>query len=125
MQPVSTKSRILRRAYVLSLCLLATPVAAQPAAARNAPPSDTALGAQVEITSDPSVIVLEYDQQIDMIAEHDPVPRLRIYADGRYVVHYPNYMKARGDWEGRLNTAKPVSELSKSRTTSQDEVKPS
>lgn len=61
--------------------------------------------AEFEISRSPSVVVLQYHQDIGMLAKPDPTPLLRIYGDGRYLVHYPSYMKKAGDWEGRISTA--------------------
>lgn len=47
-------------------------------------------------------VVIEYSQIITMIEDPDPTPLLRIYGDGRVLVHYPVYMKRAGDYEMRL-----------------------
>jgi len=48
-------------------------------------------------------VVIEYSQVITMIGDPDPTPLLRIYGDGRVLVHYPAYMKRGGDYEMRLD----------------------
>jgi len=48
-------------------------------------------------------VVIEYAQIITMIEDPDPTPLLRIYGDGRVLVHYPVYMKRAGDYEMRLD----------------------
>ena len=61
--------------------------------------------AELEYSRSPSALVLQYHQDIDMLEQVDPTPLLRIYGDGRYVVHYPRIMKKAGDWQGRLQPA--------------------
>ena len=47
-------------------------------------------------------LVLEYGHLHSMLAEQDTTPLLRIYGDGRVLVHYPVYMQRAGDYELRL-----------------------
>ncbi len=48
---------------------------------------------------DASYSVIEYSQSHDMILNADPLPMLRIYGNGRVLVHFPAYMKRAGDYE--------------------------
>lgn len=64
------------------------------------------LGAQASA----STVVLEYTHIHHMLAEHDPVPLIRVYADGRVLIHHPAYMAAAGDYELRL-TARELADL--------------
>lgn len=66
------------------------------------------LRAQIEqpefvLPDDPQVVVLEYHRYSGMLAERDPMPRLRIFADGRVRVYYPAYMKRAGEYELSLS----------------------
>ncbi len=56
-----------------------------------------------EYPRDANYVVIEYTQSQDMILDADPVPLLRIFGDGRVLVHYPLYMKRAGDYEMRLS----------------------
>ncbi len=86
------------------IALLATGLflsAGSPAVARDA----GGAAAEVEFSRSPSAVILQYHQDIDMLEQADPTPFLRIYGDGRYVVHYPRIMQKAGDWQGRLRAA--------------------
>jgi len=50
-------------------------------------------------------IVIEYTQIITMLEDQDPTPLLRIYGDGRVLVHHPAYKTNSGDYEMQLNDA--------------------
>lgn len=50
-------------------------------------------------------VVVEYTQSHEMLSNEDTTPLLRIFGDGRVVVHYPVYMKRAGDYEMRLSDA--------------------
>ena len=54
---------------------------------------------------DPEFVVIEFTHVEDMLEDADPTPLLRIYGDGRVLVHYPAYMKRAGDYEMRLTDA--------------------
>jgi hypothetical protein len=61
--------------------------------------------AEFEFSRSPGVVVLEYHREIGMLTDPDPEPLLRIYGDGRYLVHFPPVMKRAGDWQGRIGEA--------------------
>jgi len=50
-------------------------------------------------------IVIEYSQILTMLEDQDPIPLLRIYGDGRVLVHNPAYTKRAGDYEMQLSDA--------------------
>lgn len=62
-------------------------------------PGPAQRAAEVAFPPHPDFLVLRYDLSHDMIAEQDPEPLLRIYGDGRVLVHYPSTMKKAGDYE--------------------------
>jgi hypothetical protein len=47
--------------------------------------------------------VLELGYSGGMIANRDPTPFVRVFGDGRVVVHYPRYMKKAGDYTTTLS----------------------
>lgn len=49
--------------------------------------------------------VLELQIDIPMLEVEDPPPRVRVFADGRVRVHYPEYMTAKGEYELKLSPA--------------------
>ena len=55
--------------------------------------------------SDP---VIHYQQNIHMLSAVDDLPSLRVFGNGRVLVHYPAYMKKAGDYEMQLNDAELV-----------------
>ena len=61
-------------------------------------------GARIESPSDPATVVVRYTERIGEIGNTD-LPTLTVYADGRAVVHWPEYTKRRGDYELRLTAA--------------------
>ncbi|MFQ5699207.1 MAG: hypothetical protein ACE5IL_13100 [Myxococcota bacterium] len=69
---------------------------ALPALAQTAVPS-------FELDRDPSKLVLSFDEEVGAIARPDPIPLLRIYADGLAKVHVPAYMRGSGDYRLRLD----------------------
>ena len=52
----------------------------------------------------PSDVVLSLSYHHDLLAENDPTPMIRIYGDGRVLIHYPAYMTLAGDYETRMTT---------------------
>lgn len=49
--------------------------------------------------------MLSYHRIISELANQDPTPLLRIYADGLAIVHIPSYMKQAGTYETQLSQA--------------------
>lgn len=47
--------------------------------------------------------ILELSYEGGMIADPDPTPYIRVYGDGRAVIHRPVYMKDAGDFELQLS----------------------
>jgi hypothetical protein len=72
------------------------------AAAQDARPDESSYPA-VKYSETAAEPVVEYNLIHHMLAEQDPEPLLRIYGDGRVLVHYPVYMKKAGDYELRLS----------------------
>jgi len=62
--------------------------------------SHSAAGFRLPVNSPEPVI--EYRQNITMLAEQDLQPRIQVFSDGRVRVHYPVYMKKAGDYEFEL-----------------------
>lgn len=58
--------------------------------------------ALVEYSADENTVVLSLSQIPGELAEPDATPRLRVYGDGRVVVHYPTYMTKAGDYTSKL-----------------------
>jgi len=50
-------------------------------------------------------LVIEYTQIITMLENQDPTPLLRIYGDGRVLVHKPTHRSNAGDYEMQLSDA--------------------
>lgn len=90
-----SKTRLSAVYLLAAVCMLAT-----------SPPSRAQTGGsfapEFTLSREDSAAVLEYSRDIDAIERPDPMPFLRIFGDGRYVIHYPTYMKMAGDWQGRL-----------------------
>lgn len=59
----------------------------------------------------PGIVLLEYHQVQEMIAEPDAAPLLRIFGDGHVKIHFPVYMKRAGDYEMRLSDSELVTLL--------------
>ena len=52
--------------------------------------------------------ILEYQKNINMLSAIDDKPSLRVFGNGRVLVHNPFYMKNAGDFEMRLNDTELV-----------------
>lgn len=57
----------------------------------------------IELPQNANAVVLEYNTIHHMLAQQDPEPLLRVFADGRVRVHHPVYMAKAGDYETRLS----------------------
>jgi hypothetical protein len=73
-------------------------------AARAQVPPGAPPGAQATFaySGDPATVVLSFSEILGGIEDPDPGPSLRVYGDGRVVVHYPDYMTRAGDYSVRL-----------------------
>lgn len=54
---------------------------------------------------DPQTVVASYVLTIGEITDPDPGPSVRIYGDGRVVIHVPRYMKNAGNFQVQLSEA--------------------
>jgi len=54
--------------------------------------------ASFDYTADADTVIVSMNQVPDGLEDQDPTPRLRVYGDGRVLVHYPHYMKKAGDY---------------------------
>jgi hypothetical protein len=91
----------------LSVIVLSA-VAPAPAVAQGAaiaPDSSTAAPLAFDYPQDPAAVVVSLTEELGALEVLDPGPSLRIYGDGRLVVHYPEYMTRAGDYELWLNRA--------------------
>ena len=57
---------------------------------------------ELEFSPDSATLVLSYHVIQHMLEGRDPTPLIRIYGDGRVLVHYPVYMQRAGDYELQL-----------------------
>ncbi len=48
---------------------------------------------------DPAAVVVSYREIWSELAEQDPTPLIRVFGDGRVLVHYPIYTNKAGDYE--------------------------
>lgn len=83
-----------RAAVLASLILLSLPLAAQQGATFEA---------EYSLSTSAETPLLELSYELPALAEADSTPLLRIFGDGRFVVHRAFYMKDAGDWVGQLD----------------------
>ena len=57
-----------------------------------------------QASADPTAIVIQLSQDVG-IRDTDRTPLLRVYGDGRVLVHYPVYMRRAGDYTLQLTPA--------------------
>lgn len=69
-------------------------------AAQGGAPSEA-----VSYSRAPQEVVVSYLEELGEIEDEDPGPSLKVYGDGRVLVHYPEYMKRAGDYTLRLSDA--------------------
>jgi hypothetical protein len=60
-------------------------------------------GADVWYDPSPDSLVVVYHEIYPELAESDSIPRLRIFGDGRVLVHYASPLRRAGDYQLRLN----------------------
>ncbi len=82
---------------------LATASIAAAQGAATVPDPGAAAPLAFDYPRDPAVVVVSLTEELGALEVFDPGPSLRIYGDGRLVVHYPEYMTRAGDYELRLN----------------------
>ncbi|MGI9232388.1 MAG: hypothetical protein ACR2RD_02050, partial [Woeseiaceae bacterium] len=67
--------------------------------------SAAAAPVQFSWNQDPSAVVVSYREIWGELAEQDPVPLIRVFGDGRILVHHPVYTHQAGDYEVWLQPA--------------------
>ena len=91
-----------RKSRRAALFCVAVAIAVQSAGAQSAP--DRTVG-RLRYSTDPTTIVLSYQEIVGEFAAHTNVPLLRIYGDGRLLVHRPAFMSNAGDYQTHLSPA--------------------
>jgi hypothetical protein len=93
-----TSHRLLGVALLATLLgtLLATPTAADQRLL-------TVGEMRLALPADPGALLIEYDRIDGLAGKVGTRPRLRVYADGRVLIHQPEYRTDAGDWELRLS----------------------
>lgn len=61
------------------------------------------LAQEASYPRDPQTVVASYTLVLGELRDPAPGPSVRVYGDGRAVVHIPRYMKRAGDYEVRLS----------------------
>ena len=56
------------------------------------------------LSSDPDAVVIEYLERIGGIESEDPGPSVQVFANGRVLVHIPDFMNGAGDYDTQLNS---------------------
>lgn len=60
----------------------------------------------------PQEVVVSYLEALGEIEDEDPGPSMKVYGDGRVLVHYPAYMKRAGDYTLQLSDSEMEALLS-------------
>ena len=60
---------------------------------------DQSATSKPDYTCDPTTPVLELSYSGGMIADPDPTPFVRVFCEGRVVIHFPAYTKRAGEYE--------------------------
>lgn len=81
-------------AIALTAAMASGPIASQDSPAQHP---------RFDVPPAPDTIIISWDIRVPGIEWDDSTPRLRVYADGRVVVHYPVFMKKAGDYEAKLS----------------------
>lgn len=71
--------------------------------AQTAGKSSIDFNPRFEFSRTSSEPIIEYNLIQHLLAEPDPEPLLRVYGDGRVLMHFPSYMRRAGDYELRLS----------------------
>lgn len=95
--PTTRKSRSPISAGLLVLALL-VPLDVGTVAAQEGEPGEV-----VTYARGAEEVVVSYLEALGEIEDEDPGPSLKVYGDGRVLVHYPAYMKRAGDYELQLS----------------------
>lgn len=97
-KPVSRDDRTNRRcldAATITAVLMIASFAAGTAAAED----------RFGLGSDPNAVVIEYLERIGGIESEDPGPSVQVFANGRILVHIPDFMNGAGNYETQLNSS--------------------
>jgi hypothetical protein len=86
----------------LTLAILGIALGGWKAAAQDPGQTET-FAAIAEYARDPGTVVIHFTETLGEIALPEGGPSLRVYGDGRAVVHYPRYMKRAGDYRVQLS----------------------
>jgi hypothetical protein len=91
----------MRRGAARSLLLALLLSASSPAPVGGA----EAEPATFEVATDPATVVVLFSETHGEVGEADAGSSLRVYGDGRVVVHHPRYMRRAGDFTLQLSRA--------------------
>jgi hypothetical protein len=92
---------------LVATCLLVLPLGVSWA---DRPPDKNVSDGPVLFPAVSDTVVLQLTEEIGRIGNEDLTPRVRVYGDGRVLVHYPVYMKKAGDYVLQL-TARELQAL--------------
>ncbi len=96
--------RVVRRFFTLLVTALC--VGFSGCAAAESAGNSLAQSAEVlDYPKDRAALVASYAEVLGEIADPDPGPMVKVYGDGRVVVHFPRYMKRAGQYEVMLGSA--------------------
>lgn len=65
--------------------------------------TDAHPNAYIEYSRNPATLLISFSEVLPEFADQDPTPLVRIYGDGRVVVHLASYMKRAGQYEMLLS----------------------
>lgn len=88
------------RLLLSTVLLLPSAVAAQTPRTVTAPS-----GAVLVHSRNPNTVILSLVEEPGELRSSDPGPSVRVFGDGRVLIHYPAYMTNAGDFELRLTDA--------------------
>ena len=71
--------------------------------AQTAGKPDIGFNPRFEFSRTSSEPIIEYNLIQHLLAEPDPEPLLRVYGDGKVLMHFPSYMRRAGDYELHLS----------------------